>query len=116
MSARICERRAARLGVGVVGLGVTALLVVGCSDPDGPTCSELGAQDAAGKVSTVHGLVRDNGLDPFSNAMGIASVEQDVYAFCGISAVAVLTGGNHEATTNLDSPIGDAVDWASYGR
>lgn len=112
MSARVSDRSMIGALLGVVMLFALA----GCADASGPTCRELGEQDAASKFSTVTSLVRDNGLDPYSNAVGHAAIEQDIYTFCGISAVAVLTGGDHSATKNLDAAIGGAVDWESYGK
>lgn len=112
MSARVSDRCVLGTVLGVV----TLLALAGCADESGPTCGELGEKDASGKLSTLTSLVRDNGLDPYSNVVGLASIEQDVYKFCGISAVAVLTGGNHAATKNIDAAIGEAVDWESYGK
>lgn len=110
MSAQASDRRVFSLLLGVTLLGGVAA----CSSSDGPTCGELADQDAGDRLTSVISLVRANGLDPFSNAIGLAAIEADVMEFCGIDAVIAVTGGEVSATSNIDSPISAGVDWSEY--
>ncbi|MFZ1382978.1 MAG: hypothetical protein WAS54_09380 [Scrofimicrobium sp.] len=94
-------------------LGSVLLLSVSlasCSSAKSITCDELGALGYSEGTNKVMDLIEAHDLDPYSNAIGAASVVTDVYQFCGMST---LTGG--PATRNNDQPIDSGVNWSEYG-
>ncbi len=69
------------------------------------TCAEYGALSTGEQLQTLSTLLSEHRLEPgdTGNILGVTSA---VDGFCG-------TGFPGSATTNLEEPIEDAVDWES---
>ena len=99
------RRRATLLGVGVV----VAMSLTACSKPGATTCSEYAKLSVSDRSDVVVKMVKDHDLDPYSNALGLASLEQDVDRFCGVSAF-----GSTTSAKNGSQGIEKGVQWGDY--
>lgn len=95
-----------------IAVPLAILALAGCSSKGKMPCSEYGELEYSERTRAVESMIRDHGLRPYSNAWGLAAVQQDVNDFCGVGLS--LPGHEHPATTNVDSAIEDAVDWEAY--
>lgn len=91
-------------------LGVSAALSLSaCSKPGATTCSEYAKLSVSDRSDVVVRMVKDHDLDPYSNALGLVSLEQDVDSFCGVSAF-----GSTSSAKNGSQSIEKGVDWGDY--
>lgn len=80
-----------------------------CASAGATTCREFGAMSDAEQFIRARQMVKDHGLDPESNTIGMAKLVVEVTTFCGIPL------GKRAATKNLSREIGSAIDWSRYG-
>lgn len=85
-----------------------ALALTACSKSSSTTCSEYAALSISDRSDLIISMVKDHDLDPYSNAYGLASLEQDVDSFCGTSIVS--TG----KVKNGSQAIEKGVQWGEY--
>ena len=105
-------------GVSVVAAVLMLALGVGlsgCSKQGDLTCQQFAALSQTKQETAVASMIQEHGLDPYSNAVGWASVQRDVQRYCGMTGLGLL-GKSDPATKNLSSPIQNAVNWASYSK
>lgn len=89
------------------------LIIVGsaCSSSAGMTCTEFATKEWSDRSLIVMDLIEAQGLDPASNPMAVALVEQDINGYCGISGI---PGDTAAPSQNAEMKIVDAVSWESY--
>lgn len=92
----------------VVAVGVAGSLTA-CSKPGATTCAEYAKLGAGDRSAVVVSMVKDHDLDPYSNAWGLAILEQDVDTFCGVSAF-----GSTTSVKNGSQGIEKGVQWDDY--
>lgn len=92
----------------VVGAGI-AVSLTACSKPGATTCTEYVKLSVSDRSAVVVSMVKDHDLDPYSNAWGLASLQQDVDSFCGVSAF-----GSTTSAKNGSQGIEKGVQWGDY--
>lgn len=86
-----------------------AVSLTSCSKPGATTCSKYVQLSVSDRSAVVVSMVKDHDLDPYSNAWGLASLEQDVDSFCGVSAF-----GSTASVQNGSQGIEKGVQWGDY--
>ncbi len=97
-------------------MACVGLIVVGSacsSSAAGMTCTEFATNEWTDRTAIVMDLIEAQGLDPASNPMAVALVEQDINGYCGISGI---PGDTVPPSQNAEMKIVDAVNWASYSE